>query len=71
MDSVVGNLRERPSLSSLLLAGATGSDSARAGWENAAGLVQDRNTVERKRARDRGQNFDSSKNGTICIVGSN
>lgn len=71
MNSVVGNLHERPSLSSLLLAGAMGSDSARAGWENTAGLVQERNTVQRKRARGSGQNFDSSKNGTICIVGSN
>lgn len=66
MNSVVGNLHEHPSLSSLLLAGAMGSDGTGAEWENTAGLVQ-----QRQRARGSVQNFDFSKNGTVCVVGSN
>ena len=53
MNSVVGNLHERPSLSSLLLAGAMGSDGTRAGWENTAGLVQQRRGGQKETKRQR------------------
>lgn len=53
VNSVVGNLHERPSLSSLLLAGAMGSDGTRAEWENTAGLVQQRHGGEKASKRQR------------------
>lgn len=54
-------------MSSLLLAGVMGSDSKRVGWESTAELVRDSGEI----ARGSIENFDFSKNGTICVVRSN
>lgn len=49
VNPVVGNLREHQGLSSLLLAGVTGSGSRKAGWARAAELVRHGNHRHKER----------------------